>query len=132
MKLIAKTKAVLMQNKAETMVEVIVAFAVLSIIMVLFAQGMRYAATAENHAVENTKNSDRAMLRLQQVISKNYDVTNEPEDQKDTIEDNPINADPDKIALDGKEGVLKLTKYEVELKNAGDSNKYLYYVFDAN
>ena len=34
MKLIAKTKAVLMQNKAETMVEVIVAFAVLSIIMV--------------------------------------------------------------------------------------------------
>ena len=38
MKIIAKTKAVLFSNKAETMVEVTVAFMVLSIIMALFAQ----------------------------------------------------------------------------------------------
>ena len=50
MKIIAKTKAILLANKAETMAEVIIAFVVLSLVMALFAQGLRYATSAEKYA----------------------------------------------------------------------------------
>ena len=70
MKIIAKTKAVLISNKAETLVEVIVAFAVLTIVCVLLGQGMSYAQSIEGFAIEKTKACDEAMRMLQHTVTK--------------------------------------------------------------
>lgn len=126
MKIIAKTKAILIQNTAETMVEVIVAFVVLSIVMVLFAQGMRYAATAEDYAMRNTRKYDEAMIRLQNTVTgKNPGDAHSTEIVNDSIS-RSLSGDPDADPI-----VLKVNKYEVSFSTSGDSNTCIYYVFDA-
>ena len=40
------------------------AFMVLTIVLALFAQGMRFAQTAENYAVERSRDSDSAMKEM--------------------------------------------------------------------
>ena len=124
MKLIAKTKAILYQTNAETMVEVVVAFVVLSIVMALFAQGLRYATSAENYAIENGKAYDKALTNLQKTITENFDdidsgvyVSNDVPENKD---------------LDSSVNALKLTEYTVSFTEGGDVNTFHYWVFDAN
>lgn len=71
MKLISKNRTVL-DNKGESIVEVIVAFAVLSIMMVLFSQGIAYASRSSMQADKNRDSADKAMMDLQEQIATNY------------------------------------------------------------
>ena len=133
MKIIAKTKAVLREQKAETMVEVVVAFVVLSIVMVMFSQGLKYATTAEVYAVENGKACDKAMINLQRFI------TGHPDEQGNNIPSSPLDDgvlisgdNSENMALNNQSDMLKITKYSVAYSEGGDSNVYIYWVFDAN
>ena len=116
MKIIAKTTAVLFTNKAESMVEVTVAFLVLTIVLTLFAQGMRFANKAETFAVDRSRDSDYAL--------------------KDLL-DSAINSDGGASGgsvyydnLDGNPDMLKFKIYTVSSPDGGDN--FVYYVFDAN
>ena len=53
-------------NRGETIVEVIVAFAFLSIMLVLFSQGLAAASRSDMKAMETRTAADKAMLTLQQ------------------------------------------------------------------
>ena len=53
-------------NRGETIVEVIVAFALLSIMLVLFSQGLAAASRSDMKAMETRTAADKAMLTLQQ------------------------------------------------------------------
>ena len=123
MKIVAKTKAVLLANTAETMAEVIIAFVVLSLVMALFAQGLRYATSAEVYAKNKTVTTDDSLLKLQKTLAvggegaKNSDPTN-----RTLITDDSDFKDPSGDAL-------KLTQYGVQ--NEGDSGWTYYWVFDA-
>lgn len=123
MKIVAKTKAVLLANTAETMAEVIIAFVVLSLVMALFAQGLRYATSAEVYAKNKTVTTDDSLLKLQKTLAvggegaKNIDTTN-----RTLITDDSDFKDPSGNAL-------KLTQYGVQ--NEGDSGWTYYWVFDA-
>lgn len=133
MKIIAKTRAVLFSNKAETIVEVAIAFVVLSIVMVLFAQGMSYAQRAENYAIGKTNDCDDALKRLQLTVSgKENQATDET--NYNVLKDNKVanfaEKDKEMRSLDGQEDMLKLKRYYV-IEN-GDPNKFFYYVFDAD
>ena len=120
MRIIAKTKSVLMANKAESIVEVIVAFVVITIVMAMFAQGMNYVTSAEKYAIENTKDNDTAMLRLQRTVTGVAD-----EADSDEI------SSAEKLKLQDKPNMLKLTEYKIQC-GGGPSNVFNYYVFDAN
>ena len=120
MKIIAKTKAVLFTNKAESIVEVIIAFVVLTIVMVMFADGMNFVTSAEKYAIENTKDNDAAMLRLQRTVNG---IANEADSTEVTT--------ASKLQLQDKPNMLKLTEYTIQC-GSGPSNVYHYYVFDAN
>lgn len=125
MKLIAKTKKILLATKAETMSEVLVAFLVLSIILVLFAQGIRFATAAEGFAVEKTKDSDKAMQALLDTV-----VSNPDKQSGVNTYDEEWNCQGDgNYAIKDD---LKLTRYKVTLTDGGDSNVFYYYVFDAD
>ncbi len=65
MRRIRKTIGILRDNSGETIVEVLVAFTLLSIIMVTFSQGIAFATRTEARANENRKNADLAMLDFQ-------------------------------------------------------------------
>lgn len=64
------SKKILRDNKGESIAEVMVAFLVLSIMMALFAQGLRYVGTARSYAIEECDAADTAMLELQKTINK--------------------------------------------------------------
>lgn len=123
MKIIAKTKAILIQTKAETMVEVIVAFVVLSIVMALFAQGLNYATSAEVYAIENGKDYDQSMIYLQKTIAGS-------DDDEMVVRGTPETEDLDASNLEANNGLLILSEYSV--KSTGDIGYYHYWVFDAN
>ena len=80
MKILAKTKAKLLETKAESMAEVIVAFLVLSLVMALFAQGLRYATSVETYSKTNTENNDNSMIELQKTIAGKGGTASRPED----------------------------------------------------
>ena len=133
MKIIAKTKAVLKEQKAETMVEVIVAFVVLSIVLVMFSQGLNYATTAEVYAIENGRACDKAVINLQRFL------TGHPDENGNNIPSSPLDDGvmvtsntPENTTLNNQSDMLKITKYSVVYSEGGDSNVYIYWVFDAN
>lgn len=133
MKIIAKTKAVLREQKAETMVEVVVAFVVLSIVLVMFSQGLKYATTAEVYAVENGKACDKAVINLQRFI------TGHPDEVGNNVPSSPLDegvmvtsGNTENMTLNNQSDMLKLTKYTVVYSEGGDANVYTYWVFDAN
>ena len=118
MKLLAKTKLVLYSNKAETIAEVLVAFLVLSIVMALFAQGLRFAAGAESYSINNSKSYDNAMIELQKTLSGKEGKASKFGETKD-------------VTLNGMDGKLKLNVYQVPL-DGGDSDCCYYCVFDVD
>lgn len=121
MKIIGKTKAILLANKAESIVEVVIAFVVMTMVMALFAQGIRYSAVAENHAIERSKDSDAALRRLQNTVTGKANQATSSD-----ISDKELS-----LKISDKK-MLKLTMYTVTLPNGGDSNTFYYYVFDAD
>lgn len=123
MKIIAKTRTVLISNKAETLVEVIVAFAVLTIVCVLLGQGMRYAQAIEGFAIEKTKACDEAMQMLQHTVTKGG---NQAESKDPIIDDH----EDISLEIDGKK-LLKIKKYIARPTERGKEVDYYYYVFDA-
>lgn len=68
MKIIRKTFNLIEDNKGETIVEVVVAFAVLSIMMVMFAQGIAFATNSSVRASKTREKSDKAMIALQKKM----------------------------------------------------------------
>lgn len=70
MRMIRKNGQLLGENKGETIVEVVVAFAVLSIMMVMFSQGIAHATRTGVLADQTRDNADQAMIGLQERIAK--------------------------------------------------------------
>lgn len=64
-----KTKRILRDNSGETIVEAVVAFALLSIMLVLFAQGLAWATNTELKASDNRKSADDSMYHLQKHLA---------------------------------------------------------------
>lgn len=71
MKLIRKSNHQLTGNKGETIVEVVVAFTVLSIMMLMFSQGITYASRTGVLASKTRDKADKAMIALQDKINSN-------------------------------------------------------------
>ena len=68
MKMIKKTAKLLRDTSGETMVEVLVAFTLLTIVMLVFSQGLASATTSEVTAKNNRDNADNAMISLQKKL----------------------------------------------------------------
>lgn len=68
MKCIRKT-IVLIDNSGESIVEVLVAFTLLSIMLVAFAQGISWATTTEYRASKTRQTADDSMIKLQQALA---------------------------------------------------------------
>ena len=65
MRRISKTGNILACNSGETIVEVLVAFTLLSIVMLMFSQGIAFATNAEFRANRTRENADEALRRVQ-------------------------------------------------------------------
>lgn len=71
MRCISKTN-IIRDNSGETMVEVLVAFTLLSIMLLMFTQGITWAAKSEAYAYEARRGADQAMLDVQTQIAGGY------------------------------------------------------------
>ena len=69
MKLISKTKSIFGDNSGETIVEVLVAFTLLTIMLLIFSQGLAFATNSERRASKTREAADNAMLDLQKERS---------------------------------------------------------------
>lgn len=69
MKLIRKTSSILRDNSGETIVEVLVAFTVLSIMLLVFAEGLQMATRSEVTADQSRKSADAALANVQRKIA---------------------------------------------------------------
>lgn len=69
MRLIKKTNSILGSNSGETMVEVIVAFTLLSIMLIVFSEGIAWATRTEFNAGKSRTSADVAMRALQEYIA---------------------------------------------------------------
>lgn len=79
MKRIGKTYNVISDNSGETMVEVLVAFALLSILLIIFAQGIANATRTELNADKSRIGADVAMKNAQDYMAE--DNSGKPYDQ---------------------------------------------------
>lgn len=75
MKCLLKTRRLLRDNSGETMVEVLVAFTLLSIMLVIFSQGLAYASKAEINAMKSREGADQAMNQLQAKLASGERAT---------------------------------------------------------
>ena len=71
MKKICKLSLLIQDNRGETIVEVVVAFTLLSIMLVILSQGITSASKAMINANDHRESADKAMIQLQQ---KDLDV----------------------------------------------------------
>lgn len=69
MKMISKTRKLLLDNSGETMVEVIVAFTFLTIMLIVFSQGLAWATNSEARASASRNSADQAMTDLQAALA---------------------------------------------------------------
>ena len=69
MKRIRKTASILSDNSGETIVEVLVAFTVLSIMLLVFAEGLQMATKKEVLADQSRKSADAALADVQDKIA---------------------------------------------------------------
>lgn len=90
MKEIKKSKKLpIGDNRGETIVEVIVAFALLTIMLVIFSQGLTYASRSDIRAMQTREAADRAMRKLQET-KVNNDGRNSTKAQAGSIDVNLI------------------------------------------
>ena len=76
MKIVRKTASILRNNSGETIVEVLVAFVVLSIMLLIFTEGIQMATRTEVRADQSRKGADEAMEDIQNKIANDYAFTN--------------------------------------------------------
>ena len=69
MKCLIKRGNLLLDNSGETMVEVLVAFTLLSIMLVVFAEGIAWATKSEVNASKSRRSADDSMKRCQTDIA---------------------------------------------------------------
>ncbi|MBR5386326.1 MAG: hypothetical protein IK142_01945 [Clostridiales bacterium] len=69
MKIIRKTMHIFSDNSGETMAEVLVAFTLLSIMLVVFSEGIAWATRSEANASVSRNGADAAMQYLQKDIA---------------------------------------------------------------
>ncbi|MBE7072673.1 MAG: hypothetical protein E7383_07995 [Ruminococcaceae bacterium] len=77
-KLRDRVRSVLKNKQGETIIEVVVAFALLSIMLIFFAQGLSWAANTEIHATENRKKADDSMIVLQEDLATTHPENGAP------------------------------------------------------
>ena len=94
-----KIRNLLKDNKGETILEVVVAFTLLTIMMVLFSQGIKYATMTNLKADETRNDSDRAMEELQKEIASDSSVAM----PVGNIDGNNINRKRYVVTVEGKE-----------------------------
>lgn len=75
------------------MVEVIVAFTLLAILMLLFSQGIANTTKAESKATNDRKSADNAMKSLQKELAKGENTGTENYGSKITV------GDPDTVDI---------------------------------
>ncbi len=68
MKLINKIRTLICDSSGESIVEVMVAFTLLSIMMLLFSQGLASATNSEMNAKQNRDSADNTMITLQKKL----------------------------------------------------------------
>lgn len=76
MRCINKNRSILADNSGETMVEVIVAFTLLSIMLLIFSQGISWAMSTEAKASNTRRNSDNAMKDLETRLANGQSNSN--------------------------------------------------------
>ena len=69
MKCLRKTGILLKDNSGETMVEILVSFTLLSIMLVVFSQGITWATKAENKAYDSRVAADQAMAEFKAELA---------------------------------------------------------------
>lgn len=69
MKRINKTVSILKDTSGESIIEVLVAFILLSIMLVIFSQGLASASNSEVSAKQNRENADQSMIDLQRKLA---------------------------------------------------------------
>ena len=79
-----KIKSILADTSGETIVEVLVAFMLLSIILLMFAQGITSASKAEITATRNRNNADQAMIDLKNKLASGSPDTSDGSITKDS------------------------------------------------
>lgn len=77
MRIIKKSLCILKNNSGESIVEVLVAFTLLSVMMLVFAQGLSFAANSEARAVNSRKDADQSMITLQKKLSSASSTTSD-------------------------------------------------------
>lgn len=90
-----KMKTALNNRRGETIVEVVVAFTLLSIMLVLFSQGLAWASNTQIHASNNRKKADDTMLALQEKLATT----------------SPVNGAPLTVTSEGATKVLPINRY---------------------
>ena len=94
-KLINRISSILDDESGETIVEVVVAFALLSIMLVVFAQGLAWATSTEMNASEKRKTADDSMIQLQNKLATEHQaagsrITNKDPNNPDVTNHFPI------------------------------------------
>ena len=69
MRCIYKRGCAITDNSGETMVEVLVAFTLLSVMLVIFSQGLAWATTSEVQASRSRNNADTGMKAFQTMYA---------------------------------------------------------------
>jgi len=69
MRCIYKRGRIITDNSGETMVEVLVAFTLLSIMLVIFSQGLAWATRSEVQASRSRNNADEGMKAFQTMYA---------------------------------------------------------------
>ena len=122
MKRHSDAKQILNDNKGETIMEVVVAFLVLSIMLALFAQGIRYANNARIYAMDECEAADTAVIELQKTI--NYDENEGVENGKALM----TSAESRETSIGN--GKIVAHQYVVSQASGTDIRNYYYWVYE--
>lgn len=77
MKMIRKMKRILTDRSGETLVEVLVAFILLSIMLLVFSQGLASATRAEVNATNSRNNADESLILLKKKLASGSPTSND-------------------------------------------------------
>lgn len=101
MKMIKKTVSILKDTSGESIVEVLVAFSLLSILMVLFSQGLTSASLSEMNAKKNRESADQSMITLQKKIASTNPKADAQERESISVQTTSDSVKTYKYVIDG-------------------------------
>ena len=90
MRRLRKTTSIFMDKSGESIVEVLVAFILLSIMLVAFSQGITSASISEINARQTRNSADKSMILLQKQLAS-------PNPKEGAIEKTTISAGSDSV-----------------------------------